>query len=94
VYAGKIYSNGQPVMVVCSRASFAASMVGATPCESCKRKFQISQVRIRRAMLAYQRRLESGADPEFALRDTRQEFDLPSSEESDMLGMLPKRGLA
>jgi hypothetical protein len=93
VYAGKIYSNGQPVMVVCSRVSFAVSILGTTPCGSCKRKYDISRLKVRRAALAYQRRIESGAETEIALRDTRQEFDLSEAEEIEMVGK-PQRVLA
>ncbi len=94
VYAGSIYANGLPVMLVCTRAAFAASLAERAPCAVCKQKYQASQIRVRRARMAYERRLDLGYEAEVALRSTRQEFDLTEAEEDDLLGLLARRAQA
>lgn len=94
IYAGSVYANGLPVILVCTRAAFAASLSGHSPCSACKAKYQTSQLRVRRAKAAYERRLDLGYEASEAFRCTKQEFDLAEAEEDDLLGLLAKRAQA
>lgn len=94
IYAGSVYANGLPIMLVCTRAAFAASLGEHSPCSVCKQKYQASQIRIRRAKATYERRLDLGYTAEEALRSTRLELDLVEAEEDELLGLLAKRAQA
>lgn len=86
VYARTAYRNDSPKIRVAARSKFSTSP--DKPCEQCKRKYQISQLKIRRAASAYTARLEIGPDVEIALRDTRQEFDLSEDEEQALFALV------
>lgn len=94
IYAGSVYANGLPVILVCTRAAFAASLSEHSPCPACKAKYQVSQLRVRRAKASYDRRLDLGYEAFEALHHTRLEFDLTEAEEGDLLGLLALRAQA
>lgn len=93
VYSHLAYAHGKPTIKVYTGKDFGGHVEAqsASPCEVCWRKYQTGQMKVFRAMAAIERRVAIGSTTEEALRNTRQEYDLSSDEENDLIRELARK---